>query len=504
MLAGIAATAAQADASVPGVLRAAGPGWLAVYQVPVSIDGHELGVLPLAATAAIFALVAKVAHGAVGRLGATDPPYPLMVIAVISTAHGLAGGGLGLLVRPESVTVETGAAVVVPALLAGLAATVGAARRVDPRDHVRAHIDEAAVRGLRAGLLGIAGLVAAGMLVLLVSAALSVGTARDTFAEYAPGAGSGLGMLLLSAVYLPNAALSGLAFVTGPGFSIGPVSVSPFGLTGGALPGMPLLAAVPEQYAAWWPALLALPACAGVLVGWVLRRSDPQPVVRLRSVTVAGVCTAFGCLVLTSMAGGQLGDGGIGAMEIPAALVSLAAFGWIAVPAGVVSWLAGPRAVAAAGPSVPATAEAGVEDSEEDAAAGDDAAGDDDGADDTAEDGEGADDVEEVDGAGEPDGAEQPAAPADPAEEQGVGDEDCDGGHRDPEAPGEDAGEDRSHDPEQSAGEQGDTDAGGSVPAADGADTEDGAETAAGEDSGASVADVGERTADAAERTSGG
>src|ERR1700754_5084886 len=63
---GIAALLAPANATAPGatlstggVLRAAAPGWLAVYHVPVDIAGHELGMLPLLPTALVLALVAR-------------------------------------------------------------------------------------------------------------------------------------------------------------------------------------------------------------------------------------------------------------------------------------------------------------------------------------------------------------------------------------------------------------------------------------------------------------
>src|SRR5436309_136169 len=43
----VTAVASRAHFSTTGVLTAAMPGWLAAHQVPVKIEGHELGALPL-------------------------------------------------------------------------------------------------------------------------------------------------------------------------------------------------------------------------------------------------------------------------------------------------------------------------------------------------------------------------------------------------------------------------------------------------------------------------
>lgn len=328
-------------------LLGAGPAWLAAYQVPLTIDGQQLALLPLLATLAVCWLVARAAGGAAARLAYTTPQQSLTVIGAVAGAHALLGLTIAVLSNGATATAEPLAAFWFPALLGGLAATAGVARQCELATAVRDYVDEAAVVGLRAGALGLAGLIAAGSVVLALSTILSAPTMYTLFDSRTTGFGSGLGLLLLSIVYLPNAVLFGLAFVTGPGFGFGQVEVGPFGFTGGEVPGVPLLAAIPVEYAEWWRVLFVLPFAVGALVGWTVRRCDPSPIVRLRVVAVAGALVGFGCVVLGGLAGGQLGAGPFRAVAIPVGLVSLAAFCWIVLPGGLVAWFGGERPVAA-------------------------------------------------------------------------------------------------------------------------------------------------------------
>lgn len=343
VLAIVSALATESPFSPEGVLLAAGPGWLAAYQVPISIGGHELGLLPLVVTAGVFVLVARAANGAAERLGYASPPDSIPVIGAIATAHALVGVTIAVLANGSNATPEPLAAFGIPAFIAATAATCGLARRCGLLAGLRSYVDDAAAAGMRAAILGMAGLLASGAVVLTVSSVLSAPTMRMLFETNAPGFGSGFGMFLLSIAYLPNAVLAGVGFAAGPGFSFGSVWVSPFGFDGGAVPGVPLLAGIPDGYTGWWPVLFVLPAAVGAMVGWKLRASSPAPAERLRSVGVAGALIGFACVVLGSLAGGSLGSGQFTGVSLPVGFLSLAAFCWIAVPGGLVAWFAGER-----------------------------------------------------------------------------------------------------------------------------------------------------------------
>jgi hypothetical protein len=142
------------------------------------------------------------------------------------------------------------------------------------------------------------------------------------------------------------------SFIAGPGFSLGTVMVSPLEFTGGPTPGVPLLAALPEQQAAWWPLLFVLPLAVGVVVGRRLRDVDEDPVARLRAVAVATGVVAVCFVVLAGSAGGRLGRGTFDPVSMRAAALSLVLVLWTAIPGALTAWFGGPRPAAAPMPGL--------------------------------------------------------------------------------------------------------------------------------------------------------
>ncbi|RZS36927.1 hypothetical protein EV193_106161 [Herbihabitans rhizosphaerae] len=415
----VTAAASQAQFSTAGVLSAAAPSWLAVHQVPLRIGPAELGFLPLLPTIGVLVLVAKTAAGAAHRLGLDHPTQAGPIVFTAMGAHAVFGVVLATVTSAPEATASILSAAYYPALVSGLAATIGVARRCRLLDMVAARADNIALIGLRAGALGAAVLVAAGALVVVIGLIASFGTARGLFAAHAPGAGSGLGMLLLCVAYLPNAVVAGTSFLAGPGFSIGAVEIGPLDFTGGPVPAVPLLAALPEERAAWWPALLAVPLVIGAVIGWLLRDVDERPIRRLRSVAVAAMVVAMGSAVVGAAAGGRLGSGMFDPVEMRAPLLSVLMAAWILIPGGLVAWFAGERPARVVESDVDdATDDEEVVDAHDDA---DDTDGDSDEEDADAED----DPEDDTDAEGEePDETED--AEEEPADDDGTDDDSVD------------------------------------------------------------------------------
>ncbi|MFD8495126.1 DUF6350 family protein [Amycolatopsis sp. NPDC059657] len=345
LLALITVSAERARFTVIGVVLSAGPGWLASYQVPVDIGGKPLGVLPLLPTIGLAVLNARTAGGAAQRLGLRSPREAVPVVVVIGFAHATLGVLIALIADGKQVGVNAFTAFAVPGVVAAVAATAGLAKRCGMLEVAAEYLDPLALRGLRAGALGMAALFAAGAVTFTLSLALSWSTVDDLFE---PAFGSSLGLFLLSLGYLPNAIVAALSFASGPGFSLGSVTVTPFGFSGGAVPGVPLLGGIPDHHAMWWPVLMLLPLVAGALVGWSVRKIDDDPVARLRTVGVAGAIVGFGCVVLGTLAGGRLGHGPFDPVSVPVGIASVVAFAWIVIPGCFVAFFAGPHSPPAA------------------------------------------------------------------------------------------------------------------------------------------------------------
>lgn len=342
LLAIVTGIASNAQFTATGVLLAAMPGWLAAYQVPIEIFGLELGILPLLPTIGVAALTARAAARAAERLDLRRPAQAGFVIGVVACAHAVAGLVLAGLSADKAVTANPLSALYYPALVAALAATAGVARRCGLLAAVVRSADAVAVAGLRAGALAVVLLLTAGGAVLTFGLLTSIATARDLFPM---GVGNAVGMLLLSIGYVPNAMVAATSFIAGPGFSLGTVDVAPLEFHGGRLPGVPLLAALPEQQHAWWPALFVLPLVVGIVVGRRLRHVDEDPVARLRGVAVATGVVAVCFVVLAGSAGGRLGRGTFDPVSMRAVALSIALVLWTVIPGAITAWFGGPRAM---------------------------------------------------------------------------------------------------------------------------------------------------------------
>lgn len=351
LLALISSTAAHASFSTTGVLTAAAPGWLVAHHVPLRFDGGQLGLLPLLPTALVMLLVYRAAAGAADRLGLFEPLQARSVVFSIAGAHAVVGSVIAFLMGDEGPVRATPAVAFFGcAVVSGLAAVAGVAQRCGLVEVVFERIDPVARRGLRAGALALFALTAAGALVLALGLVLSWSTTAVLFDQTGGTIGTGLGIWLLCLAYLPNAVVGALSYVVGAGFSIGTAVVGPLEFVGGPVPSVPLLAALPEQQAAYLSLVLVLPGVIGVVVGLSLRDAAETPRARVRAVLVAAVTAGVGALVLAAVAGGTLGGGAFNPVTIPAGLLAVLTFGWVTVPGAVVAWFSGSRPPRVAAP----------------------------------------------------------------------------------------------------------------------------------------------------------
>ncbi|MBV9314325.1 MAG: hypothetical protein JO100_11450 [Pseudonocardia sp.] len=325
------------------------PLWLAAHQVPLTVAGAPLGVLPLLPTVGVAALIGAVGSGAavklVGSVGSVGSPTTSPsgrwggdaagVIAALAGGHAsLAVLATALPISP--VQAQPWSALLGGGLVAAASATLGVLRAIGAPAWW-----PGGPRWLRAGLAaagaGGAALAAGGALMLFAALVVSAGDVYGWYVQH-PGLGVGVGMTALVVCYLPNAVAASVSWLAGPGLVIGAAAASPTSVSIGPLPPVPLMAAMPsKQPPGWSLVVFLLPVLAGVMVGLVCRRAARGLVSRLRAVAVAVVTIAAGFWVLASVVSGRLAEGPFDPVELPAVGGALALFGWLGVPAIVVA-----------------------------------------------------------------------------------------------------------------------------------------------------------------------
>jgi uncharacterized protein DUF6350 len=342
--------AAGAGSSVAWAARVGAVGWLAAHHVPLTIEGAPLGVLPLLPTLLLGALVARGAARVATRSGITQPTDAAWVAGAIAGTHGVLGAVLALVATPAVITADPAQAAVGCALVAGAAAGLGLARPCGLLPAALRRAPHWVRPGVEAGLCGSAILLTAGLATVLIALVLS---APEVVQMSGSDAGSVLGLTVLSIAYLPNAAIAGLSWLAGPGFSVGALVVSPFAVHAGPVPAVPLLAALPQgPVQLWWGSVLAVPLLVGAVAGRRCAAAGQDLMQRLRILAVAATVVAFGSAVLGALAGGRLGAAAFDPVDVPFGSLAAAVLA-ATLLGGTTAIVLTSRAAGTPGPSTP-------------------------------------------------------------------------------------------------------------------------------------------------------
>ena len=151
------------------------------------------------------------------------------------------------------------------------------------------------------------------------------------------GVGDGVMLTVLTALLAPNAALFGGAWLLGPGFAVGAgTTVSPSGVSLGALPNFPLLAALPSADAAVPAALAVVMALPPLLAAVAAGRAQHCYGVRAwDSAALRGFGVGLGGAVLVWIAmlfaGGAMGTGRMVEVGPPLAEVLVVSIGGMSI-----------------------------------------------------------------------------------------------------------------------------------------------------------------------------
>ncbi|MEE3849172.1 DUF6350 family protein [Gordonia sp. LSe1-13] len=324
-----------AGSGLEGLGPAVGSIWLAIHQVPVTISGVTIGVLPLLPTIAVAAGTARMAASAGGQRPVSE------LLAVLFSALGGP-----LLVTALSVAVVMDGTSVLPlhsppALAAfgatfavhGLAALVGLgwSRRHDLYD--RFAVTASVRRGVRYGAFATVALLTCAAGLVVVRLVMRWQVVGDLIAGGHDFDGY-LGLTAMSLLYLPNVIVGTAAVLVGSDVHVGTASVDLFDATGGPVPPLPSLGVLPDDGVGSLGLLgYVIPASIALVVA--LRCRDVDPLAGIRSVVLAGAIAATAIVGLSALAGGELGEFGEVGVTLPTAGVFT--LGWIVVVGLVVA-----------------------------------------------------------------------------------------------------------------------------------------------------------------------
>lgn len=197
---------------------------------------------------------------------------------------------------------------------------------------------------LRAGAGGVLVLLGGGALLVGASLAWHGAQVQGSFATLTGDWSGRFAVLLLALVLIPNAVVWGAAYALGPGFALGTgAAATPLGFGGSpALPGFPLLAALPPEGPGTpltW-AVGAVPVVAGLAVGWfaVRRARDVSYGETALTAALGSLVCALATAALAAASAGPLGSRELAAFGPVWWQTGAAALGWtlvLAVPLAV-------------------------------------------------------------------------------------------------------------------------------------------------------------------------
>jgi hypothetical protein len=304
-----------ANSDMTGAFGAIGSMWLGVHQVPVSIGGAELGVMPLLPMLAMVWGTARTTAAAtragtswfvVRWIVASALGGPLLIAAIALAVIHDASSVLTALQTP-SATLAFGCVLAVH--LAG--ALIGVGMKMAPRLRTTPHVPSWLPDAFRAAATGVLALFGLSGAIAAVSMVVHWGT-MDTLFGITDSVFGQLSLTLLSMLYAPNVIVGTAAVAVGSSAHVGLATFSSFTVLGGDIPALPILAAVPSPpLGPVWVALLIAAAAAAVAVGQqCARRPVPLPSAAGKLVAASAIAGLVMAL-LGAAGGGRLGNFGV-------------------------------------------------------------------------------------------------------------------------------------------------------------------------------------------------
>jgi hypothetical protein len=319
-----------ANSDMTGALGAIASMWLGVHQVPVSIGGSELGVMPLLPVLAMVWGTARTTAAATSPQSswfvtrwvvASALGGPLLIAAISLAVIHDAASVLTELQTPNALRAFSGVLAV-----HAIGAAIGVGSRVGRRTLTASPLPKWLPDAFRAAAAGVLALVGLSGVVMVGSLVVHWSTMHDLYAITDSVFGQ-LSLTLLSVLYAPNVMIGTAAVAVGSSTHVGLATFSSFTVFGGDIPALPVLAAVPSPpLGAVWVALLIVAAASAVAVGQQCARRPLPLMPALGKLIVAAAVASLAMALLGFAGGGRLGN--FGDVGVDQATFAPAVFLW--------------------------------------------------------------------------------------------------------------------------------------------------------------------------------
>ena len=303
-----------ANSDMTGALGAIASMWLGVHQVPISIGGRELGVMPLLP---VLLMVWGTARTTAQATPATSSWFVIRWIVASALGGPLLIAAIALAVIHDAASVITELqtpsalrAFMSVLVVHAIGASIGVGSRVGRRVLRTSPLPDWLADSLRAATAGVLALLGLSGMVTAASLVVHWGTMQELYAITNSIFGQ-LSLTVLSVLYAPNVIVGTAAIAVGSSAHLGFATFSSFTVFGGDIPALPVLAAAPHPpLGPAWVALLIVGASAGVAVGQQCARR-PLPILpAMAKLLAAASMAALTMALLGYAAGGHLGNFG--------------------------------------------------------------------------------------------------------------------------------------------------------------------------------------------------
>jgi len=303
------AVAGATSGSAMDLTRSAGRTWLTAIGSGITVDDTAVTIVPVGSWLVGIAVTAAVVRWVLVDPVDELPPF----VASAGGVLGLVAALVATVASTDSSHVNIVRAAAAGFVVGSAGAAWGAVSKHGGGSALWFTVSEDLRRAVRAAVPGVVTVLAASTGLVLILLLRHRDRASDLWALLDPGTGGGIALAVVCVLAVPTAALWTAAVLIGPGFALG--SDTSVDLTGshlGAVPGFPVLAALPSpgEFSDWVFVLGLVPLIAGAVSGW---RADAGgrtgPAARILAGAGAGAAAGFILGVLVGASGGAIGPG---------------------------------------------------------------------------------------------------------------------------------------------------------------------------------------------------